>query len=384
MFKIPVKEIIVNDDAQVRVLEGDGTTYATGVPSGSKFRLEGFSDYIATTDLVVQSGTTRIMKQLAVAATGQTTTVTIPDGTYGAAGKETIYTLRAIWDSLDKTPTEFQNIPLEKIIQIVYTGAKTESQLASEIVSQFNSSKIKAPLPISATVSDSSESVFEVASLQITAASTASGNVTVTLDGVATTVAIGVESAISVAGKIRDTAFAGWTTGGSGDTVTFTSDTIGNRADASYSAGATGAAGTMTTTTQGSTSVITFTSTVGVSFEVFFSVAPYADGTVANNIPNSAKAITVAATLPLNTYEFLKNKEWSRNFDLDRNAEYFPVRGKNYTSFYFEANFSASIAGGYAVPSQLNADGKTGYRVYAIEGSALETALDALATAVNV
>jgi hypothetical protein len=94
----------------------------------------------------------------------------------------------------------------------------------------------------------------EEASLQITAAATADGNVTVTLDGVATTVGVlAADTAIAVADKIRATAFAGWTVGGTAgtDTVTFISDTTGPKADATYSEGTTGATGTMTITVQG-------------------------------------------------------------------------------------------------------------------------------------
>lgn len=95
----------------------------------------------------------------------------------------------------------------------------------------------------------------EVSSLQITNATgaTAAGNAVVTLDGAATNVALltSDNTAALVATKIRGTAFTGWTTGGSGDTVTFTANAAGVKADAAYSAGTTGAAGTMTTTTQG-------------------------------------------------------------------------------------------------------------------------------------
>jgi hypothetical protein len=97
-------------------------------------------------------------------------------------------------------------------------------------------------------------SVKEVASLQITADATADGNVTVTLDGVSTDVAVlNGDTATVVADKIRNTTFTGWTTGGTAgtDTVTFTADTYGDKQDATYSAGTTGATGTMTTTTQG-------------------------------------------------------------------------------------------------------------------------------------
>lgn len=94
--------------------------------------------------------------------------------------------------------------------------------------------------------------VAEVASLTITSVPTAAGNVIVTLDGVATPVAVlTTDTADSVATKIRNTVFAGWTTGGTGTTVTFTATVAGPRADATYSAGTTGSAGTMTTTTQG-------------------------------------------------------------------------------------------------------------------------------------
>lgn len=101
---------------------------------------------------------------------------------------------------------------------------------------------------------------YEVASLQVTAAATSSGNVTVTLNGVAFTVAVvNGDTAIGVATKIRAAAFTGWTTGGTAgtDTVTFTSTTTGTKTDATYSAGTTGATGTMTTTTQGTADLIT-------------------------------------------------------------------------------------------------------------------------------
>jgi hypothetical protein len=100
------------------------------------------------------------------------------------------------------------------------------------------------------------DGVAEVASLQITAAPTTLGNVTVTLNGVATDIPIdpAIETtAVAVADKIRATAFAGWTTGGAAgtDTVTFTADVKEVKTDATYADGGTGATGTMTTTTQG-------------------------------------------------------------------------------------------------------------------------------------
>lgn len=92
----------------------------------------------------------------------------------------------------------------------------------------------------------------EIASLDVSAAATAAGNVIVTLDGVATNVAVLLaDTATVVATKIRAAVFTGWTTGGTGITVTFTANTIGVKTDAVYSAGTAGATGTMTTTVQG-------------------------------------------------------------------------------------------------------------------------------------
>jgi hypothetical protein len=96
--------------------------------------------------------------------------------------------------------------------------------------------------------------VAEVACLTITTAPANVGDITVTLHGVAQNVSIdpAVQStAADVADLIRGTSFSGWTTGGTGVTVTFTATSTGPKADATYSAGSTGAAGTMITTIQG-------------------------------------------------------------------------------------------------------------------------------------
>lgn len=93
----------------------------------------------------------------------------------------------------------------------------------------------------------------EVATLAVTAGATTAGNVTITLNGVATNVALTTaeNTATLVAAKIRSTTFTGWTTSGTGANVVFTSTTSGAKTDATYSAGTTGATGTMTTTVQG-------------------------------------------------------------------------------------------------------------------------------------
>lgn len=122
----------------------------------------------------------------------------------------------------------------------------------------------------------------EVASLNITAAATVASNVTVTLNGVATTVAVlATDTAIQVADKIRATVFTGWATGGTvgTTTVTFTATSPGNKTDAVYSPGTTGATGTMTTTTQGTNLAITFTLNI-LAVEIYHEEATWQTFTV--------------------------------------------------------------------------------------------------------
>jgi hypothetical protein len=105
---------------------------------------------------------------------------------------------------------------------------------------------------------DINDGVNEVAQLQITSPATSSGNVTVTLDGKATTVAVSSgNTAIQVADKIRATKFSGWVVSGTTgtDTVIFTSISAPSiKTDMTYSAGTTGASGTATTSAQGTSS----------------------------------------------------------------------------------------------------------------------------------
>lgn len=98
--------------------------------------------------------------------------------------------------------------------------------------------------------------VAEESSLQIATAPTTAGDIIVTLDGIATNIAVDPaveDTAIAVSDKIRSTSFSGWTTGGTvgTDTVTFTCDTVGEKQNATYNANDTDASGIMTTTTEG-------------------------------------------------------------------------------------------------------------------------------------
>jgi len=94
----------------------------------------------------------------------------------------------------------------------------------------------------------------EVASLNITSGCMASGSVMISLDRMITMVPLTTadNTPTAVAGKIRNAVYSGWTTGGTGATVTFTCNTVGTKVDPLYSPVFTGASGVMTVITQGS------------------------------------------------------------------------------------------------------------------------------------
>jgi hypothetical protein len=129
--------------------------------------------------------------------------------------------------------------------------------------------------------------VAEVASLAVTAFPTTLGNVTVTLNGtgfpVAVDPAVQTDTTLT-ATAIRSATYAGWTTGGAGTTVTFTSTTTGTKTDATFTGGTTGVTGTMTTPTQGVTAVAAPSCTPKVEGKGFTSGAFYSLGTVATPI----------------------------------------------------------------------------------------------------
>ena len=96
--------------------------------------------------------------------------------------------------------------------------------------------------------------IAEVDTLTVTAIPTAAGNVTITLNGVAKTVA--VDPAIQtttalVATAIRAAVYPGWTTGGTGSVVTFTATTVGARTAPTFSGETTGTTGTFVRTAIG-------------------------------------------------------------------------------------------------------------------------------------
>lgn len=87
----------------------------------------------------------------------------------------------------------------------------------------------------------------EVNTVKVTAGASASGDLTITLNGVAFTVAVTAGDSInSVADKIRAKAFSGWTVTGATDSAIFTCTTAGVRATGTFSAASTGVTATVT------------------------------------------------------------------------------------------------------------------------------------------
>lgn len=92
----------------------------------------------------------------------------------------------------------------------------------------------------------------EINTIAITAGASSSGNVTINLDGKDFTVAVASGDDLSgVATKIRAATFAGWTTGGSGVNISFTSTTPGEKVTATFNGGTTGVTATVTKTLSG-------------------------------------------------------------------------------------------------------------------------------------
>ena len=93
----------------------------------------------------------------------------------------------------------------------------------------------------------------EVNTIAVTAVPTADGNVTINLDGKDFTVAVATtdNTTTLVATKIRAAAYAGWTTGGSGASVTFISTTTGEKVTTTFNGGTTGVTATVTKNVSG-------------------------------------------------------------------------------------------------------------------------------------
>ncbi len=158
---------------------------------------------------------------------------------------ETIYVkISGTWTALDKsTITEgeirrFDGIDPHTLLAANYLFPRRAEQNAERILTTATLPTTEAGLYEGLSIYDKTEDVplwcktpgeQEDDTVTVTqGAITKAGNVTITLNGVAKTVAVAKDdTAAAVAGKIRSTAFTGWTTGGSGAVCTFLKDAVG-------------------------------------------------------------------------------------------------------------------------------------------------------------
>jgi hypothetical protein len=98
-----------------------------------------------------------------------------------------------------------------------------------------------------------------------------------------------------------------------------------------------------------------------------------------------AVTVNTAGKLAINTYDYLKNINWSKGVEIDRNLNYFPLPGVSYNSFYFEVNGNVQdTVGNSPIPSEKHGTVKYGVKLWVKEGLALESALDDLLADMNV
>lgn len=89
--------------------------------------------------------------------------------------------------------------------------------------------------------------VKEINDITIRTGASASGNITINLDGKGFTIPVSAgDDDITVATKIRAASYSGWTTGGSAIFITFTSNTSGTKVTATLAAASTGVTATVT------------------------------------------------------------------------------------------------------------------------------------------
>lgn len=277
MFRIPEKQIIINQVSQMRVLNlaGSGTyTDITTPATTDGFYLEGFLQPVLFSKLKLYATNLRIKAEVAVAPVAQTATFVCNAVTGAAAGEP----FRIVYDSLDKTPTEYQNVPIEKHYQVSVNLAVNATAIATAtaIVAAINADK--------------------------------NSPVTASNGGTATVTLVAKNTNMSFVLYTKPVSQGGLITG-------------------------------------------TFT-------------------------------VTVAPTKGINNYDNLKNINWAKNLDFDRNVEFFPEYGATYKSYKFiiqSTGFMASpdVAGGVPPTSE------TEIQLWIKTGLALITTMDLVVADAN-
>jgi hypothetical protein len=155
LHSLPIKEIIVNDDSQVIALEDDGTAYADNdivADTSGGFILDGFINEILWASKTAAdangnkggknsyirfwSGSDRMLKTAYNAGAAEIGAWLIATSGTAKAGD----TYRVVVDSLELTPTEFQNRPTEKRYQLSVDCA-TAAAIVTELVARINADK---------------------------------------------------------------------------------------------------------------------------------------------------------------------------------------------------------------------------------------------------
>jgi len=300
-LKIPLFQYLVNNDNQA-VLKADkaGTIsdYAGGtnlLPGTAThlFRLEKELPWIKATQLVELESAVRVRKSVWVDAVEKIGAYTVVSTT---ASKGDVF--RLVTNSLDLTPTVFQNIPTEKRYQLG-SDCTTKVEIVAAIVAAINADP-DAPVTAVAGFDDS-------------------GGTTTQND----------EDKVILLNKNKRE-YTNMYVGGA-DPFTITALNVGT--DVAY-------------------------------------------------VANTAYT-TVNASDYVNDYETLKNVQWVTDLHFDRNAEYYPEQGAKYNSYYFEVDWEQDT-GGDSVPGQKAVTGNSKFIVYVKQGTALDTAMDAFATDMNV
>lgn len=273
-FRIPEKQIIVNADSQARLLSvpADGTAataYADGDVTAvtDQVLIEGFAGPMTISD-IIGANADKITKETATAPVAQIATYTVT-GTTATEGA----VFRIVFESLDGTPTDYQNEPVSKIYQLPNFGG----------------------LDSAADIAEAMERVINATphiSKQMISASAAAGVLTLTAADPSVKFTLYVDSALS--------------------------DIVG-----------------------------TF-------------------------------AVTTPPVTGIHTYDYLKNIDWARDLDFDRNAEWQPRKGATYAMWKFTVQSTGFRANGNDVPSVDPPVAKTVFKIWADTSTQLATDLDLL------